>query len=69
MAMMGEKLGGDLRIGQPVYWDVVGSPLSREQWDPSKSIGSTQNIAIHGLCEIRMVEGHTWTERGKHVVC
>jgi hypothetical protein len=30
----------------------------------SNSVGNSQKVAIHGLCEIRMVEGHTRTERG-----
>jgi hypothetical protein len=39
--------------------DCVGSPFSREQWDPSKSVGVSQKVAIRGPHEIRMVEDHT----------
>jgi hypothetical protein len=30
---------------------------------------TTQKVAICGTCEIRMVEGHMWTEREKRVAC
>jgi hypothetical protein len=49
--------------------DSVGSPFSREQWVPSKSIGGLQRVTICGPCETRMVLGHMRTERGKHVAC
>jgi hypothetical protein len=49
--------------------DCVGSPFSREQWDPSKSVGVSHRVAIYGPREIRMVLGHTRTERGKRVTC
>jgi hypothetical protein len=49
--------------------DCVGSPFSREQWDPSKSIGVSQNFVIYGPREIRMVLDHTRTEREKCVPC
>jgi hypothetical protein len=35
----------------------------------SNSIDNSQKVAMHGLCEIHMVEGHTQTERGKRVAC
>jgi hypothetical protein len=35
----------------------------------SNSVGDSSKVAMHGLCEIRMVEGHTQTERGKRVAC
>jgi hypothetical protein len=49
--------------------DCVGNPFSREQWDPSKSVGVSQKVAIGGSREICMVLDHTRTERGKHVAC
>jgi hypothetical protein len=30
---------------------------------------TSEKVAIHGSCEIRMVEGHKWTKHGKHVAC
>jgi hypothetical protein len=38
--------------------DCVGSPFSREQWDPSKSIGVSRKVAMHPR-----------TKRGMCVVC
>jgi hypothetical protein len=35
----------------------------------SNSIGDSRKVAIHGLREIRMVEGHTRTEHRKRVAC
>jgi hypothetical protein len=52
-----------------VVGGVTGSPFSREQWDPSKSIGDSRNVAICGPHEIRVVLDHTRTERGKHATC
>jgi hypothetical protein len=49
--------------------DYVRIPVSQEQWDPSKSIGVSRKVAICGPREIRMVEGHTRTEREKRVAC
>jgi hypothetical protein len=41
MAVRGEKLGRDLRIGQSMDWGCSqGSFFSREQWDPSNSMES-----------------------------
>jgi hypothetical protein len=45
--------------------DCVGNPFSRGQWDPSKSVGVSQKVAIGGSREICMVLDHTRTERGK----
>jgi hypothetical protein len=28
-----------------------------------------QKVVVHKLCEIRMVEGHTWTEHGMRMAC
>jgi hypothetical protein len=47
--------------------DCVGRPFSREQWNPSKSIGNSRKAAMRGPREICMVEGHTRTERGKRM--
>jgi hypothetical protein len=49
--------------------DCVGSPFSQEQWDPSKSISGSWNIAIRVPREICMVDGHTRTECRKCVTC
>jgi hypothetical protein len=47
--------------------DCVGSPFFREQWDPVKSVGNPQKVAIRGPREICMIENHMWTLRGKGV--
>jgi hypothetical protein len=65
----GEKLGTDPRSVSQRAVDYVGSPFSREQWDPSKFVGDLWKIVIHLLCEIRMVWDHTQTERGMRVSC
>jgi hypothetical protein len=49
--------------------DWVKSPFSQEQWLCPSLLTTSQKVAIRGLHEIRMIEDHTWTERGKHVVC
>jgi hypothetical protein len=49
--------------------DWVGRPFCHEQWFCPSLLMTTRKIAIRGPCEIRMVEGHMWTERGKCVVC
>jgi hypothetical protein len=49
--------------------NCVGSPFSREQWPCSTLLMTSQKVAICGPREICMVEGHTWTERGKLVAC
>jgi hypothetical protein len=66
---LGEKLGTDLWIGQPACCRLCREPFSREQWDPSKSVYGSGKVTIRGILEIRMVDGHTWTERGKCVAC
>jgi hypothetical protein len=66
---LGEKLGTAPWIVSWRAMDCVGSPFSQEQWDPSKSVGGLRNVAIRGSCEIRMVNGHTQTKRGKRVAC
>jgi hypothetical protein len=47
--------------------DCVGSPSSQGQWICSNLLMATWNVAIRGPREIRTVEGHTRTERGKRV--
>jgi hypothetical protein len=47
--------------------DSVGSPFSREQWDPSKSIDDSWKVVMHWPHEICIVNGHTRTKCGKHV--
>jgi hypothetical protein len=64
MAGLGEKLGMDPWIGQP-----LGCGLCREQWLCPSLLMIMQNVAICGPREIRMVLDHTWIERGKHVTC
>jgi hypothetical protein len=49
--------------------DCVGSPFSWEQWLCPSLLTTLRKIAIRGPREIRMVEGHMRTERGKHVAC
>jgi hypothetical protein len=47
--------------------DCVGIPFSREQWDPSKSVGDSWKVAMHWPREICMVWDHTRTKRGMRV--
>jgi hypothetical protein len=47
--------------------DCVESPSSRGQWICSKLLMTVQKFAICVPREIRIVEGHTRTERGKCV--
>jgi hypothetical protein len=49
--------------------DCVRSHFSQKQWDPSKSVGVSQNVAICGPREMHMVLDHTRTERGKRAAC
>jgi hypothetical protein len=49
--------------------DCVGSPFPQEQWDPSKFVGDSRNVAMRWPREIRMVWDHTWTEHGIRVMC
>jgi hypothetical protein len=49
--------------------DCVRSPFSQEQWPCSTLLMTSRRVAICGPREIRMVLDHTWTERGKCVVC
>jgi hypothetical protein len=50
-------------------FDCVRSPSSRGQWICSTLLMTTRKIAIHRPREIRIVDGHTQTEREKRVVC
>jgi hypothetical protein len=49
--------------------DCVGSPSSQRQWICSNLLTTTRKVAIRGPREIRMVDGHTWTEREICVAC
>jgi hypothetical protein len=49
--------------------DCVGSHFSQEQWLCPSLLVTLRKVAICGRREICMVEGHMWTERGKHVAC
>jgi hypothetical protein len=60
-------LGTDARIDQPACCGLCREPFSLEQWDPSKSGGGSQKVALYGSREIRIVDGHTQTEREKCV--
>jgi hypothetical protein len=44
--------------------DYVGSPFSREQWDPSKSVDDSSKAATHGDCPQEAYTGHMWTGVG-----
>ena len=58
LAGLGEKMGTDPRIGQPACCELCQEPFFQEQWDPSKSVGDSQKVAIREPREICMVEGH-----------
>jgi hypothetical protein len=61
----GEKLGMDPQIGRPTCWGFCWEPFFLEV----VTVNDSQNVAICGPCETRMVDGHTRTERGKRVAC
>jgi hypothetical protein len=56
-------------------WGRSRGPLSqaerwsREEWYMSNNVDDSRKVAICRPRVICMVEGHTRTERGKHVVC
>jgi hypothetical protein len=66
---LGEKLSMDSRIGQSVCCRLCRELFFLEQWLCSTLLMTMQMVAIWVLCEIHMVLKHTWTERGKRVVC
>jgi hypothetical protein len=47
----------------------VGSTFSQEQCVRPTLLMTSRKVALRGPREIRMVEGHTRTERGKRVSC
>jgi hypothetical protein len=49
--------------------DCVGSSSSRGQWICTNLLMNSWKVAIHIPHEIRMVDGHTQTKRGKRVAC
>jgi hypothetical protein len=61
---MGKKLGTDPQIGQQSCYGSGWKPFFLGQWIYSTLLTTMRKIAMHGLREIRMVEGHTRTERG-----
>jgi hypothetical protein len=67
MVSLGEKLGTD----QSVVMLWIGSRVffSREQWLCPPLLMTSRKVVIHEPREIRMVDDHTRTERGKRVAC
>jgi hypothetical protein len=49
--------------------DVVGSSFFSGAVTLSNSVGDSRKVAIRGLREIHMVEGHMRTKHRKHVTC
>jgi hypothetical protein len=49
--------------------DCVESPFYQEQWLCPSLLITSRKIAICGPREICMVDGHTWTKRGKRMAC
>jgi hypothetical protein len=49
--------------------DYVGSSFSREQWLCPPLLLTSWKVAMHWLCEIRMIWDHTRTKRGMCVAC
>jgi hypothetical protein len=47
--------------------DCVGSPSSWRQWICRNLLTTSRKVVMRWPCEIRMVDGHTWTEHGKRV--
>jgi hypothetical protein len=70
MVGLGEKLGTDPQIGQLVMlWIGSRALFSQEQWLCPSLLTASRKVAICGPREIRMVDGHTRIECGKHVAC
>jgi hypothetical protein len=68
MAVLGEKLSRVPRATQP-GWEVESGVLFLGAVHPSNPVDDSWKVAIRGPREIRMVEGHTRTEREKRVTC
>jgi hypothetical protein len=70
LAVRGEKLGGDPQIGQSTYWRCSGESLflGSSGIRPNLSVTHERLLYVDHM-RICMVEGHTWTEHGKHVAC
>jgi hypothetical protein len=66
---VGGKLGGDPQIGQLACWGCTQEPCFSGAVTISNYVSYLRNVAIRGLCEIRMVRDHMRTERGKSVAC
>jgi hypothetical protein len=56
-------------MGQPARWGCSREPSFSGAVNLFNSVCNLRNIAIRGLHEICMVEGHTQIERGKRVAC
>jgi hypothetical protein len=65
----GEKLGTDLRIGQPVCYGLCREPFFTGAVTLSSIVNDVQRVAICGPHEICMVLDHTRTESEKRVMC
>jgi hypothetical protein len=52
-----------------VYYGLCQKTFSSVAVTLSNSVDESRRVAICRPREIRMVEGHTWTERGKCVTC
>jgi hypothetical protein len=65
----GRETGWASTIDQLMCWGCSREPCFSGVVTLSNSIGVSQKVTIRGLHDIYMVEGHTWTERGKCVAC
>jgi hypothetical protein len=66
---MGGKLGGDPQISQPTCCGCSREPCFSGAVTLSNTVCDSRKVAIHELCEIRIVKGHTRTESEKRVAC
>jgi hypothetical protein len=69
MVVRGEKLDGDPQTVSRRARAVVGNYFFSRAVTLPNSVGDSRKVAIRGPREIRMVEDHTRTERGKYVSC
>jgi hypothetical protein len=60
---------GTRRLVSRCAGDIVRSFFFSGAVTLSNSVGDSQKVAMCELSEIRIVEGHTRSERGKRVVC
>jgi hypothetical protein len=70
MAVEGEKLGMDPRIGQMMCGGLGREPFFSEAVDPFNSVNDSWNVATYEDCPQEAYEWRTWTNvESVRVVC